>query len=424
MRKRFIHRFLHNLTILLLFFVSASALAQEQQSGSAVAAGGDADKGKALFNSNCAACHKLNSKLVGPALSGVTTRRSMEFLHKWIPDNAALRASGDATANALFDEYNHTVMPAFPNLSEKDINNILAYTEVGGKGNVKTNTAGGGNGEIAANTPEKKDNTVELLIIGAVLLLLIILLVRVKNTLKQVKGESTTSIIEDANVITRTALKNPKLVTFITILIAIVFFQQLFVALMDTGVHQGYQPKQPIAFSHKLHAGDNKIDCKYCHYGARKSMESNIPSPNVCMNCHRYIQEGPTTGTKEIQKIYDAVGFDPKTGQYIEGYDQKPIKWKRIHDLPDLAYFNHSQHVTVGKIACQTCHGPIQEMKEVYQYSPLTMGWCINCHRETKVQIDNGYYTDIHKKLQEKYGKDAVITEEMVGGLECGKCHY
>ncbi|AEV32909.1 cytochrome c2 [Owenweeksia hongkongensis DSM 17368] len=407
MRKRFTDRISHIFLSLILVLTATFATAQ------------DAKAGKSLFNANCAACHKLDKKLIGPALAGITEKRDAEWLHAWIKDNAALRASGDADAIAIFEEYNGSVMTAFPNLSDEDIDNILAYTaEV-----PAAPVAGPATGAEAVVVEE--DNTVFLIGLGAVLLLLIVLLVRVKNTLKQVKGQPATNLMEDANIITRTALKNPRIMTLITIVIAVIFLQQLFLALNKVGVTQDYQPEQPIAFSHKLHAGDNQIDCNYCHYGARKSMESNIPSANVCMNCHMNIQEGPTTGTEEISKIYAAVGFDPEAGSYIEGYEQKPIKWVRIHDLPDLSYFNHSQHVTAGGLDCQTCHGPVEEMEEVYQYSPLTMGWCVNCHRETKVKVEsNDYYTEMHEKLKEKYGKDANITVEMIGGLECGKCHY
>jgi hypothetical protein len=141
------------------------------------------------------------------------------------------------------------------------------------------------------------------------------------------------------------------------------------------------------------------------------------------MNCHTYINSGSISGTEEISKIYNAIGFDPESKTYIEGYEQKPIKWVRIHNLPDLAYFNHSQHVNVAGVECQTCHGPIEEMAVVEQYSPLTMGWCIECHRETKVDLDNPYYHDLNENWVKKYhGED--MTAEKIGGLECGKCHY
>lgn len=415
MRKRLIDQ-VSRLALTILFILTA-LFAQAQ------AIEGDVDNGKSIYNANCAACHKLDRKMIGPALQGITERRDLDWLVKWIKNNQELRESGDATANAIFEEYNGSVMPAFPGLSDQDIMDILAYT------NASPAAPAAGEGDIVPNPEDavatETDNTALLIVLGSVLVLLIILLARVKNVLKQIKGEPTSTIVQDANVITRSAVKNPKIVTFLTIVIAVIFFQQLYVALMSVDVTQDYQPAQPIAFSHKLHAGDNQIDCEYCHYGARKSMVSNVPSANVCMNCHMNIQEGPTTGTEEIAKIYAAIGFDPQTGQYIEDYEQKPIEWVRIHDLPDLSYFSHAQHVTVGQVECQTCHGPVQEMEEVYQYSPLTMGWCVNCHRETEVQMEsNDYYTEMHEKLKEKYGADAEITVEMIGGLECSKCHY
>lgn len=382
---------------------------------------GDAVNGKTLFNANCASCHKLDKRLIGPALGDVTERRTREWLQKWIRNNQELRESGDKDAIAVFEEYNGSIMTAFPALSDQDIDDILVYTIEGGKPVPKDETGGGDVSVVS----EEGDNTTTLLILGTILLVLVFLLVRVKNTLKQVKGDPTSSIVEDANVITRAALKNPKITTLLTILIAVVFLQQVYLLLMSVNVSQEYQPEQPIKFSHKLHAGENQIDCNYCHYGARKGKHSNIPSASVCMNCHMNIAEGPNYGEEEIAKIYAAVGWDNEKKQYIEGYEEKPIKWVRIHNLPDLAYFNHSQHVTAGEIECQTCHGPIEEMEEVYQYSPLTMGWCINCHRETEVKVEsNAYYTEMHEKLKEKYGADAEITVEMIGGLECGKCHY
>ncbi len=411
MRKRLIDQISRLSFTIIIALTSLLATAQGVE--------GDVEHGKSLYNANCAACHKLDKKLIGPALGDITEKRETDWLISWIRDNQALRNSGDADAIAVFEEYNGSLMTAFPQLSDQDIMDILAYTAYVPEDKV-----------VVAETPEgpvasEPSNTTTIIVLGAILLFLVIILARVKNVLKQIKGLETNTIIEEANVVTRTALKNPRIVTFITILVAIVLFQQIFVALMAIGVTQDYQPAQPIAFSHKLHAGDNKIDCNYCHYGARKSMVSNVPSANVCMNCHMNIQEGPTTGTEEIAKIYDAIGFNPEIMEYIEGYEQKPIKWVRIHDLPDLSYFSHAQHVTAGGLACQTCHGPVEEMEEVYQYSPLTMEWCVTCHRETEVKVEsNEYYAEMHKSLKEKYGADTKITVEMIGGLECGKCHY
>ena len=203
---------------------------------------------------------------------------------------------------------------------------------------------------------------------------------------------------------------------------------------MQVGVDQGYMPVQPIHYSHRIHAGDNEIDCKYCHSSARVSKQSGIPSLNVCMNCHKTIStvadetlaEGKSEYgvdyNKEIQKLYKAVGWDEANQQYTG--ETEPVKWVRIHNLPDFAYFNHSQHVTVGGIECQKCHGPVEEMEIMYQDAPLTMGWCINCHRETNVKVEgNAYYEKIHEELSKKYGVDKLTAAQM-GGLECGKCHY
>ena len=200
---------------------------------------------------------------------------------------------------------------------------------------------------------------------------------------------------------------------------------------MQLGTNQGYMPVQPIHFSHKIHAGDNQIDCNYCHSSARVSKHSGIPSLNVCMNCHKTIYEysGETTEEysktfydSEIQKLYKAVGWDDEAQEYT-GVTY-PVKWVRIHNLPDFAYFNHAQHVSVAGIECQTCHGPVEEMEIMYQQSPLTMGWCINCHRETNVKVkDNEYYAKIHEELSKKYGVEKLTVAQM-GGLECGKCHY
>ena len=197
---------------------------------------------------------------------------------------------------------------------------------------------------------------------------------------------------------------------------------------MNIGVYQGYKPEQPIAFSHTVHAGAQKIDCNYCHSSARNSKTAGIPAASVCMNCHTYIQKGAITGTAEIDKIYASIGFDP-TSQSYTAEQTEPLKWIKVHNLPDHVYFNHSQHVTVGKVACQTCHGPVETMDVLEQFAPLTMGWCVNCHRDTKVSMEgNGYYDEIHSRLPEELKeqmlKDGKLTVSELGGIECSKCHY
>ena len=379
----------------------------------------DVELGEGLFSSNCASCHYLgpeSKKLVGPGLNDhIFEEYTTEWLYSWIKNSSELIASGDEQAVAVFEQYNKSVMTAFPYFTNDDIDNILAYIKAGP---VEIEEEVVESSEEVS--PSSNPSTILILLLVA-LVLFAIVLARVKNVLKEVKGDPTASLFESAIVWLKASPIVIALVVFYFVLSAL---GTAWDGLLAVGVQQGYQPEQPIAFSHKLHAGENGVDCNYCHSGARHSKSAGVPSANVCMNCHTYINEGKSEeGTQEISKIYAAIGFDPETRSYIEGYEQQPIEWIRIHNLPDLAYFNHSQHVNVAGVECQECHGPIEEMEVVEQYSPLTMGWCINCHRETKVDTTNNYYHDLNDNWIEKYhGED--ITAEKIGGLECGKCHY
>lgn len=386
----------------------------------------DVAHGKELYVANCASCHKLNKKLIGPALGGVTERRTKDWLVKWIRNNAELRASGDADAIAVFEEYNGSVMSSFLNLSDQDIDDILAYTDAPPPAAVAA--AAGGAGGQAAGGGDQPVSTSTYFILLSVLILVVSFTFSVKKLLLRIQKneEAKLSFSEESVQFLKSLYKNKAFVFAAVLVLISLGARDVWNGMMQIGIDQGYQPVQPIAFSHKIHAGENKIDCKYCHSSVRTSKHSGIPSANVCMNCHMYIQEveGSPNSASEIQKIYDAVGFDPETLQYIEDYEEKPIKWVRIHNMQDFVYFNHNQHVNVGGIACQKCHGPIEEMEEVYQHSPLTMGWCIDCHRETQVKMaDNPYYEKIHAQLADKHGVEKV-TVAMMGGLECGKCHY
>lgn len=379
----------------------------------------DVELGEGLFSSNCASCHYLgpeSKKLVGPGLNDhIFEEYTTEWLYSWIKNSSELIASGDEQAVAVFEQYNKSVMTAFPYFTNDDIDNILAYIKAGP---VEIEEEVVESSEEVS--PSSNPSTILILLLVA-LVLFAIVLARVKNVLKEVKGDPTASLFESAVVWLKATPIVIALVVFYFVLSAL---GTAWDGLLTVGVQQGYQPEQPIAFSHKLHAGENGVDCNYCHSGARHSKSAGVPSANVCMNCHTYINEGKSEeGTQEISKIYAAIGFDPETRSYIEGYEQQPIEWIRIHNLPDLAYFNHSQHVNVAGVECQECHGPIQEMEVVEQYSSLTMGWCIDCHRETKVDTTNNYYHDLNDNWIEKYhGED--ITAEKIGGLECGKCHY
>jgi len=411
---------------------SGQATEADAGAGAAAASLGDAAAGKELFNSLCAACHKPYSNSIGPALNGATDRHEMEWLYDWIQNSAALIASGDAEANEVYNEWNQTAMPAFPQLTESDIDNILAYVE-----QPKPEPTAATTGAAQSGGGERSGGVSVNIILGIlafVLVLLLVVLFLVNKTLRNFASASGIAIPEKPKTkpLYQSFVENQFLlvVTSIFVLLTVGYFSYGF--LMQIGVDQGYQPIQPIHYSHRIHAGDNQIECKYCHSSARVSKHSGIPSLNVCMNCHKAIAEvSPETATeeyskefydKEIAKLYDATGWDPASRTYSG--EEKPVKWVRIHNLPDFAYFNHSQHVSVAGIECQKCHGPIEEMEIVYQNAPLTMGWCINCHRETNIRIEgNEYYEKIHEELSKKYGVEELTAAQM-GGLECGKCHY
>jgi len=406
-----------NFKSLRLFFVSMLFTGLTLVLGTSELKAQDVANGADLFKSNCASCHKLDKKMVGPALSGVTERREQEWLLSWIRNSQDLIKAGDEQAVAILEEFNGSPMTAFMHFKDEQILDILAYienppVEAAAAGEVVADATGAG-GEGSSNTT----------VFIAILILLVSLyaVVKAKNALK---GAADEEIVSLHIALKRWLKANPGVMVILVVLIVIGGIKVTWAGVFDTvGMAQGYQPEQPIAFSHKIHAGENGIDCNYCHSSARHSKTSGIPSANVCMNCHTYINEGTQTGTEEINKIYEAVGFDPETRTYIEGYEKKPIKWIKIHNLPDLVYFNHSQHVNAGNQECQTCHGAIEEMDVVEQHSPLTMGWCIDCHRETEVDTDNPYYEHMNENWADKFNGEK-ITVEKIGGTECGKCHY
>ncbi len=445
----------------LLFFLlfSVSITAQEEagtedaatteaaEGGEAPAAdavGGDPAAGKQLFNQNCAACHALNRKMTGPALANVEQTLQEEqglgkdWLYKWIRNSPSMIASGDAYANEIYNEYNQAAMTPFPTLSDEDIDNILAYTAAPPK--TAEATAGAeATGEGAGGASSGGiSNEIILGALALVLGLLVVMLFLVNQTLKRIAAANGIVVEKEASEkgipIWKAFAKNQFLVLVSVIFLLLGGAYFAYGWMMQIGIDQGYEPIQPIHYSHRIHAGDNKIECKYCHSSARVSKHSGIPSLNVCMNCHKSIyevseetlaegkEEYGVDYNAEIKKLYAAVGWDDENQNYTG--ESQPVEWIRIHNLPDFAYFNHSQHVSVAGIQCQECHGPVEEMEVMYQYSPLTMGWCIDCHRKTEVKIEgNAYYEKIHAELSKKYGVNNLTAAQM-GGLECGKCHY
>ena len=393
----------------------------------------DIAKGKSLYNANCASCHKLNKKLIGPALKGVSAKYDKEWLYAWIKNSAAMIKAGDEQAIAIYEEYNKVAMNAFPQLSNEDIDNILAYTDYVPEP-VATSTAVSGAQSSTGEPSLANDIILGLLIV--VLLVLVTMLYLVTKTLTGIAEKNGIKIDQPKSEpfsIWKAFIKNQFLIFTSVVLLLLSSAYFAYGYMMQIGVDQGYMPVQPIHYSHKIHSGANQIECQYCHSSARVSKHSGIPSLNVCMNCHENIAEyngeedlekGYTKEfyTNEIKKLYKAVGWNEETQSYTG--DTEPVKWVRIHNLPDFVYFNHAQHVSVAGVDCNKCHGPVEEMEILYQYSSLTMGWCIDCHRDSNVKVkDNEYYTKIHEELSKKYGVEELTIAQM-GGLECGKCHY
>ena len=428
------------LSLALMLTLSLTSYAQDAAPAAAVtptaaptASGGDPVKGKEIFNTNCAACHKLDAKATGPALRGVGAKYEKAWLYKWIHNSGDLIKSGDAQAVKVFEENNKVPMTAFPQLSDADIDNIIAYT-MEEKAVAPAPVAGEkvpGTGDANAGGIS---NNVILGALSLVMAILIVMLVMVNNVLRKVAAANGINVEpkEPRVSLWKAFVKNQflVLVSAILLLLSSAFF--VYGYFMQVGVDQDYAPVQPIHYSHRIHAGSNGIDCNYCHSSARVSKHSGIPSLNVCMNCHKNISEvSDTTATeeyskdfydKEIAKLYKAVGWDKENQKYTG--KTEPVKWVRIHNLQSFVYFNHSQHVSVAGVECQTCHGPVETYEIQKQFAPLTMKWCVDCHRKTDVKTEgNDYYKKIHEQLSKKYGVDKLTAAQM-GGLECGKCHY
>ena len=387
------------------------------------AGGGDAAAiaaGDALFKNNCTQCHAVNEKVVGPALAGILKRRNIGWLVPWVHNSSKVIAGGDPYAVKLYNDYGKQQMTSFPQLTDKDISNIMAWvtSQEGGAaaatpGVTKENADAAGGNSNAGSAGASGMADILLIVLVVVLIVLVVTLAIIANLMKDVLRGRKDLDGRDVEVLNQrfdwAKLYNSTVLRGIVgTVVALVLLYAGVQSVMAVGLTQGYQPTQPIAFSHKIHAGENNINCAYCHTSVYKGKSANIPSANICMNCHSQIK----TESPEIKKIYRAIER------------KQPIQWVRVHNLPDLAYFNHSQHTQVGGIVCQTCHGPIQNMEVVYQYSALTMGWCINCHRETPLNTKGNAYYDNLVKLHDKSNSAAPFTVSSNGGTECSKCHY
>ena len=434
------------LAVSLLLTTSASIYAPDLK--------GDAKKGEALFKTNCSACHALDKQMVGPALGGVVDRLKTEqnlgvdWFQKWIKDNKALRASGDKYANEVFEKFKKVEMTQFPSLSDQDVADILEYTTNPPKVEPAAEDAANSPEAQKAAQEEKNQSIIILVSLVSIAGLLLWILFRLSQLVKLQRKSGEISDLDATRIHSLGEFYNKYQTLGKTVmgLLAVLALYGIWNWLMWVGVYKGYQPEQPIYFSHKIHAGENKIDCQLCHSSAKYGKVSEIPSVNVCMNCHKgiaeykgkYIEEGKDRAfyTAEIKKIYEAAGWDEGSQSYTG--KTKPIEWVRIHNMPDFVYFNHSQHVVAGEqtimkakkvdVVCKACHGQVQEMDKVQMANNFTMGWCIECHRTTEVDMTNGYnkeyYQKLHDKLKKQYGGETKMTVDAIGGLECGKCHY
>ena len=398
-----------------------------------------AQDGQALFQSKCASCHNPLRDVTGPKLGHLEERHKWSDhneLLKWVHNPAGYMA-GDKYTQGLKAQYG-SMMAANPDLTIKDIDAIVGYIN-GVVAAAESGDGGGGGGAAATEAKKDNQNAVIFGVISLILAIITLILMHVNSNLKKMS--------DDAEGIHR-----PEPVPFyrnkVYIAIgAMVFFAiagfYLSKAAIGLGRQTGYQPVQPIFYSHKVHAGINQINCLYCHGSAWESKTAGVPAVNICMNCHRGITEygaksakiydgngDEVNGSAEIAKLYKYAAFDPKKPNSWDATKAKPVEWVKIHNLPDHVYFNHSQHIRAGKVQCQTCHGEITAMDEVKQVSELSMGWCINCHRQTKVNFNydstgNKFYS-IYERFHNdiKAGKMDSVTVKDIGGLECQKCHY
>ncbi|MEN9447424.1 MAG: hypothetical protein RJA25_714 [Bacteroidota bacterium] len=382
-------------------------------------------EGMTLFKANCAACHALDKKLIGPGLTGVWDNWESEAkLVEWVHNSTKVIESGHAHANKIFAEFNKMIMPGFPQLSPEQVMDIFTYVKNPTAAEPpKTAAAQGAPGDgIGAGPAAGKSSTWYVWALVTFMAVLSILLWSITSKLDRAVREKAGEVVGDEDVFSK--LLSKKTLKVILLIGSILLVFNIFNGAIDLGRSQGYAPEQPIRFSHALHVGQNQIECQYCHTGVEKSRHASIPGTQICMNCHKYVQEGPKYGKDEIAKIYDYSGWDADKGKFVR--EPKNIEWVKIHNLPDHVYFNHSQHVKVGGIDCKTCHGKVDEYEVMKQFAPLSMGWCINCHRQTEVKFaDNKYYSVFQKYQEElKKGTKAKVTVEDIGGTECQKCHY
>ncbi len=449
--NKYLKKHLANFLTLVLF-VSVTVVSHSQD-------------GEKLFKANCASCHHPVKNATGPKMQGVLQKwednGEGDLIYEWVKNPAELYNSGKSKmAKAIWD-WSPTVMTPQGHLSEDEVKSIFAYVDayappVTAQGPATDDTV-----------YEAEDETVSFwwwIIIGLMVFVLFATF-GVRRELSEVIAAKEGQAVDPKKTFIVSARHWALRNWFVTVLmfVAVALFSgiELFGRLYQVGVYQDYQPSQPIAYSHKLHAGNMGIECRYCHHSAEKSKHAGIPSVNVCMNCHAVVHEGPQYGTEEIDKIHLAAGYNKAKQAYnldANGFRvEQPLVWNKAHNLPDHVYFSHAQHVhqNTGNIDCRQCHGPVQNYTlgrvsttdEVNAYATtdegmekgiiqltkpiLTMGWCIECHNKKEIDLaSTGYYEEIHNRLKSRADvhnnilEDDKVTVKELGGWECAKCHY
>lgn len=416
-------------------------------------------QGEALFKAKCATCHQPHKNGTGPKLFEARKRWEAAgegaLITEWVKNNAKLRASGkSARANEIFNEYKGSVMSAFTELKDADVISILDWVDAQpDPATAAPTTTNGAPAPTGLESEEESTLSWVWILLG---IMFVVIIMAVGGVRRQLNIATSEQDIQEkltyGEEFAVWAWKNRLYVGITSLILVIAFAVGILQGLSRINVVENYQPSQPIAFPHNVHAGLNGIDCKYCHNSVEKSKSAGIPTVNVCMNCHKQISGEGKPYAAEIKKVYAAAGWDPKNGP-TGAYNNKtkPIVWNGVHVLPDHVYFNHSQHVVVGGVDCKQCHGDMTKMEEAVKVQPvselnkiegniklskptLTMGWCIECHGASGVSIGNGksgYYDEIHKRLKDndktlyrKYLKDGKVSVSELGGWECAKCHY
>ncbi len=413
-------------------------------------------QGDALFKAKCATCHQIFKDGTGPKLFEVRQKwadggAADESIYQWV-NNWQTAAANDPYAQTV-STWSETAMTAFPDLSKEQIVEIFDWVDAQEEVVAVVEDASA-TGEVE----QESSMGWVWLILGVVFIVIILAVGGVRRQLKAAASENAGGDFNEnmsyGEEFKQWAWTNRRWVGVGSLVVVIGVVVTLFLGLYTIGVVEDYHPSQPIEFPHSVHAGTNGIDCKYCHNSVTKSKTAGLPTVNVCMNCHKQVTGRTPEQQEKIKNIYAAAGWDPSSGAGKYTGETKEIVWNKVHVLPDHVYFNHSQHVVVGGVDCKQCHGDMTKSKETARVQPiselnkvegnipltkttLTMGWCIECHKEKEISTGSldskkdGYYDEIHKRLMNndkslygEYLEDGKVTVMELGGWECAKCHY